>query len=181
VIAANSRPWQMVVGTQDEVSSCVFVRSQCEGTAPRSNVPECPAATEADAPLVTRPRAFRDLFRLTQIISAARPSGRAKSTIALWFVLQIVLPFTAPLQICTLAELIGHTHQNESPATQDSATRQLASIADAEANSFVSPLSVYALRICPCLPTNLSADERPVSKRTGLPGSPQTQQTVLRL
>jgi hypothetical protein len=115
------------------------------------------------------------------MISAVRPSGRVKSTIALWFVLQIVLPFTAPLQICTLADLVGPTHQHGSPAKQDPATSPLASIADAEANAFVSPLSVYALRICPCLPTNVPTGERPGTRRSGLPASPQTQQTVLRL
>jgi hypothetical protein len=104
--------------------------------------------------------------------------GAAQRAIALWFILQIVLPFTAPLQICNLVDLIGHTE--ESPARPKPAAPQLASIRDAEANSFVSPLSDDALRICSCF-WNLQVDECPDTWKTGPPSSPRTQHTILRL
>ena len=49
-------------------------------------------------------------------------SSRLKSVIALWFVLQIVLPFTAPLQTCSLGDLLPTSHQRGALSPESSAT-----------------------------------------------------------
>ena len=60
-----------------------------------------------------------------------------KRLIAVWFVAQIILPFTAPLQTCELKDLFGtHGHETPSPSSESSATP---TPIESEVNSFVSP------------------------------------------
>jgi hypothetical protein len=105
-------------------------------------------------------------------------SSRLKSVIALWFVLQIVLPFTAPLQMCSLGDLWPTSHQSRALSHESSATPLLV---DTEARSFVSPLEASALRVS----TSLVSAPRILARgpRVLLLGaSPLSiQQTVLRL
>jgi hypothetical protein len=58
---------------------------------------------------------------------------------------QIVLPFTAPLQTCDLLDLLGETHQHSTPVTPESSTTPPATEANSQANSFVSTLPVSTL------------------------------------
>ena len=105
-------------------------------------------------------------------------SSRLKSVIALWFVLQIVLPFTAPLQTCSLGDLLPTSHQRGALSHESSATPLLV---DAGIRSFVSPLEASALRAsvplvpAPCVLVRGARvwplDATPLS----------SQQTVLRL
>jgi hypothetical protein len=104
---------------------------------------------------------------------------RLKSLIALWFVLQIVLPFTAPLHTCGLPDLLGAGQHQKSDWP---ASAPLTSEANPVTNWFVSPLAASALRastglavVCraaTCAPFMSAFDPTP---------SPQVQQTVLRL
>ncbi len=47
---------------------------------------------------------------------------RLRQLIAAWFVLQIVLPFTAPLQTLDWHDLFGETHSHSSPSPESSTT-----------------------------------------------------------
>ncbi len=105
-------------------------------------------------------------------------SSRLKSVIALWFVLQIVLPFTAPLQTCSLGDLLPTSHQRGALSHESSATPLLV---DAGTRSFASPLEacgaacIGVARSCPSVlargPRVWPLDASPLS----------SQQTVLRL
>ena len=107
---------------------------------------------------------------------------RLKSLIALWFVLQIVLPFTAPLHTCDLKDLLG-TQKRDAPASPDSSTTPPAPIeSDSEANSFVSPLAVSTLSASTAITVTCDVATGELFTITfAAPSSPQIQQTVLRL
>jgi hypothetical protein len=106
---------------------------------------------------------------------------RLKSILAIWFVTQIVLPSTAPLQTCDLAGLLGKTHQ-QGTTSRESTTTPLASESESDANSFVSPLAVSALRASTSLAVVCQvATAGPSVSTFGLSPSPQVQHTVLRL
>jgi hypothetical protein len=108
-------------------------------------------------------------------------SPRLTRFIALWFVLQIILPFTAPLQTLALCDLFPAGHHHNAPVSRESsATPTLRS--DAATVTLVSLLEASTLRI-----STLLAAEPPLASR-GLPGSvfqyaplPSAQQTILRL
>ena len=107
---------------------------------------------------------------------------RFKSLIALWFVLQIALPFTAPLQTCDLRDLLGTTHQRGTSESPESSSTPLAAEAESEANSFVSPLEASTLRASTSLAVICHvATCGPFMAAFSLSPSPQVQQTVLRL
>jgi hypothetical protein len=96
---------------------------------------------------------------------------------AIWFVLQIALPFTAPLQACDLSDLFGHRHSASEP---DAAT--IPALSEADASSFVSPIESSALR------ASTSVAVIPIIPMSSLPmgsfdlfASPQAQQAVLRV
>jgi len=109
-------------------------------------------------------------------------SQRLKSILALWFVLQIVLPFTAPLQTCDLGDLLGTRPHNTSHSPESSTTPTPASEAEAQANSFVSPLAVSTLRASIALAVvHQVAMSGLATSTSGLTPSPQVQQTILRL
>jgi hypothetical protein len=106
---------------------------------------------------------------------------RLKNVIAVWFVLQIVLPFTAPLQTLALCDLFPVPHHHGTPVSQESsATPTLRS--DVTTLTVASSLEAST----PCVSTLLAAMPRIASRR--LAGSafqfvplPPTQQTILRL
>ena len=104
-----------------------------------------------------------------------------KSIFAIWFVTQILLPFTAPLQTCDLAGLLGKSNQH-GPVSHESDATPLTSRVESEINSAVSPLAVSAscastwqAVVCQVTPAGL------IVKKFDLPPSPQIQQTVLRV
>jgi len=108
-------------------------------------------------------------------------SSRLKNVIALWFVLQIVLPFTAPLQTLALCDLFPVPHHHGTPVSQESsATPTLRT--DTAGVTLVSLLEASTLRVS----TPLVA-EPPIASR-GLTASvfqyvplPPARQTILRL
>ena len=104
-----------------------------------------------------------------------------KRILAIWFVTQIVLPFTAPLQTCDLAGLLGKGHERGRTSEESTAT-PLTSEAESEANSFDSPLAASALRASTSLAVVCQAvTAGPIVSTFDLSPSPQVQQTVLRL
>src|SRR5215813_10492812 len=104
-------------------------------------------------------------------------SSRLKSLIAVWFVLQITLPFTAPLQTLALGDLMPTPHHSGAPLPHESAATPLpvASVGSfAPQQAFALPASIPlapALRVAPrgSLTSNLDVSPAPV------------RQTVLRL
>jgi hypothetical protein len=97
---------------------------------------------------------------------------------ALWFISQIVLPFTAPLQTCDLRDLLsGHNHSAQTP-------HESSAVPTAE-DASASAVLVWHLG-----PLGLCETERDLAVRrraaavfesVDLPTSPQVRQTVLRL
>jgi hypothetical protein len=109
-------------------------------------------------------------------------SSRLKSVIALWFVVQIVLPFTAPLQTCDLRDLLGTKDRHSAPVLPESSTTPTTADTEADTNSFVSPIEPAALR----LSTGLVASDElttsgPAVASTELSPAPQVQRSILRL
>lgn len=72
---------------------------------------------------------------------------RLQQLIAVWFVLQIVLPFTAPLQTLDLRDFSGGTTHHHSPSSPESSTTP--TIRDTSASSTLGSLiGPAALRFC---------------------------------
>jgi len=106
--------------------------------------------------------------------------GRLQRWLALWFVVQIALPCTAPLQNCDLRDLLGIT-RHDVPASPDTSTTP-AQAPDPAVNSFVSPLAGSALRATPFVPVIDPAGSRwPYTSAFDLSPSPEVQRTVLRV
>ena len=105
-----------------------------------------------------------------------------KRFFAVWFVVQIVLPFTAPLQTFDLSDLLG-THPHGSPASPESSTTPtLASEAESAAKSFVSPLAASTLPASTSLAVVCTiALSMQLMSAFGLSPSPQVQQAVIRV
>ncbi|HUK33955.1 MAG TPA: hypothetical protein VLV86_08610 [Vicinamibacterales bacterium] len=106
---------------------------------------------------------------------------RLKQVVALWFVIQIVVPFTAPLQTLDLRDFFGgsaHHHSTSSPESTTTPTMREA----AHASSFVSmPTSVV---LGPA--TFVLSDRHPAQRLTTAfafrpSSSPHIQSTVLRV
>ena len=107
---------------------------------------------------------------------------RVTRILSLWFVLQIVLPFTAPLQTCDIRDLLGAPVRHHGPASPESSSTPTSSEADSEAYSFTSPLAGGTLRVSTALAvTDRSAADGPFVPAFLLATSPGVQQTVLRL
>jgi hypothetical protein len=73
-------------------------------------------------------------------------SSRLKSVIAVWFVLQVLLPFTAPLQTCVLGDLLpaSSSHDDRTPLPYESNAMPL--VPSTFAGSLVSsPIEMSAL------------------------------------
>jgi hypothetical protein len=105
-----------------------------------------------------------------------------KRVLAVWFVVQIVLPFTAPLQTFDLSGLLGTTHQHSVPASPESSTTPPVSRANSEARTFASPLAVSMLPTSTFLAVVREvAKSGPSPSTCGLSPSPRLQPLVLRL
>jgi hypothetical protein len=72
-------------------------------------------------------------------------SPRLKSIVAVWFVMQIVLPFTAPLQTSDLRDLLGAKDHRSAPVSPESSTTPT-TVRTANANLGVSSIAPSALR-----------------------------------
>jgi hypothetical protein len=105
-------------------------------------------------------------------------SHRLKRIIAIWFVLQIVLPFTAPVHICNLGDLLGLNRSSIPMST----TPMAASEAKCDANSFVSPIASSTLRTFTMVAdVSRVAPGGPFTGSFDVPSSPQVLQTVVRV
>ena len=72
---------------------------------------------------------------------------RLQQLIAVWFVLQIVLPFTAPLQTLDLRDFTGGATHHHSPSSPESSTTP--TLRDTSASSTLGSLiGPAALRLC---------------------------------
>lgn len=118
------------------------------------------------------------VFRTSQTPSMTR---RFKQGLALWFALQIVLPFTAPLQACDLADLLGARSHHASPVSPESSTTPTIAETRADAPWFVSPIESSALRMFSDLaPPDLHVAAHVVGVQALSP-VPHVQPAVLRL
>jgi len=104
-------------------------------------------------------------------------TSRFKSILAIWFVLQIALPFTAPLQTCDLGDLFGHKHSSSEP---DRSTTP--PLNESEVNSLVSPVESSSLRVSTSIGViPFVAMSAPLMGLYDLSPTPQVQQAVLRV
>ena len=107
---------------------------------------------------------------------------RLQQLIAVWFVLQIVLPFTAPLQTLDLRDFFGGTTtHHHSPSSPESSTTP--TIRDTSGSSTLGSLiGPAALRLCAIIVV-LRDDSpgRAVGQLAGLPLAPSVQHPVLRI
>ena len=108
-------------------------------------------------------------------------SVRLKQIVSWWFILQIVLPFTAPLQTLDLHDLFGARNHRAAqklpestttPTTSESGTATNLSAVNASA-----PLSAPSRAVA----TVEIPSRGPVTIPYVLASSPQVQQSVLRL
>jgi hypothetical protein len=106
-------------------------------------------------------------------------SHRLKRILAIWFALQIVLPFTAPLHTCDLADLLGYTHHTAPIAAT---TPMAANEAESDSNSFVSPIESSTLRVFTMVAgVSRFALSGANAASFDIPSSPQVLQTVVRV
>jgi hypothetical protein len=126
-----------------------------------------------------RPDAALALILIITAASIHHVSYRLKRILAIWFTLQIVLPFTAPLHTCDLADLFGVAHR---AAPVAATTPMAASEAEANTDSFVSPIESSTLRAFTFV-TNVSRFtlNGPLMASFEIPSSPQVLQTVVRV
>jgi hypothetical protein len=107
---------------------------------------------------------------------------RLKQVLALWFALQIVLPFTAPLQTCDLRDLLGVRDRHSFPTAPESSTMPTTAETEAHLDSFVSPVNASALHASTAL---VVADDHLLggllTSAYDLSPAPQVQRAVLRL
>jgi hypothetical protein len=120
----------------------------------------------------------------TQLVSAAFErfvTRRLHQLIAVWFVLQIVLPFTAPLQTLDLHDLFGGTTHGHSRSSPESSTTP--TISDtSSASGLGSLIGPAALRLCAIvLELRDVSFGRAVAPFAGPPAAPSIQHPVLRI
>ena len=105
---------------------------------------------------------------------------RLKSIVSCWFILQIVLPFTAPLQTLDLHDLLGTKSTHSTQASPESTTTPTIS----EASGATAFVALLAPTLCACEVSSAVADaahRRLPLLASGLPSAPQVQRSVLRL
>jgi len=105
---------------------------------------------------------------------------RLTQALALWFVLQVFLPFTAPLQACDLADILGTRSQHTAPISPES-TSMPTTTETGVPHWFLSPIESSALRAFSDLTPPEGVVRALVVDQHALPPSPQVQRTVLRL
>jgi hypothetical protein len=105
---------------------------------------------------------------------------RLKQGLAWWFILQILLPFTAPLQTLDIHDFLGTRSHHHAPASPESSTTPTMSedgVADVAAmrEPATPGESVSAVVV------NTVAIERPLASAFSLIPSPHVQRSILRL
>ena len=107
---------------------------------------------------------------------------RLQQLIAVWFVLQIVLPFTAPLQTLDLHDLFGGaTHSQSSRSSPESSTTP--TLRDTSGASAIGSLiGPAALRLCATIVVRRDISlGRAVAQFSGPSAAPSVQHAVLRV
>jgi hypothetical protein len=107
-------------------------------------------------------------------------STRFKIIVALWFVVQITLPFTAPLQTVDLRDFFGHhSHHQAIQLTPESC----AVPTTARRPAMVAPLTATTISTAAPALTLSRALRHPWPRTSplGFATSPRLQQTVLRI
>jgi len=122
--------------------------------------------------------------RGTQLVLVALErfvTRRLNQLIAVWFVLQIVMPFTAPLQTLDLHDLFGGTTHHHSPSSPESRTTP--TIRDtSSASALASLLGPAALRLSATIVVRCDISlERVVAPFAGPSAAPSVQHPVLRI
>ena len=108
-------------------------------------------------------------------------SKRLQQLIACWFVLQIVLPFTAPLQTLELRDLFGPKNHHAATTSPESTTTPTMSEASS-ATAAVSLLTPFAAdRVLASSAASELSTGNHVSAAGRLLPTPQVQRSVLRL
>jgi len=107
-------------------------------------------------------------------------TSRFKRAIALLFILQIVLPFTAPMQVVDLGDLFAvQVHRSSSPAPSMTALAMSEATSETAGVSLVAPVTACGVTSIPA-PALLST-RMSFASTTSLFSAPQVQRTVLRL
>ena len=105
---------------------------------------------------------------------------RLRQILAWWFVLQIVLPFTAPLQTLDVLDLFGTKSQHATTSSPESTTTPTMREAST-ALSIVSVLTPTTLGGDAVAVTRIDASPRASLVAARLLPAPQVQRSVLRL
>jgi len=104
-----------------------------------------------------------------------------KRLLSWWFILQIVLPFTAPLQTVDLHDLLGTRSHHSAPAAPESSTTPTVSEGSA-AGAFVSVLAPTVLDASTsAAAVSDLAIRRLLASAFSLSPAPPVQRSVLRL
>jgi len=104
-----------------------------------------------------------------------------KRAVAVWFVLQIVLPFTAPMQACDLVDVLGTRDYRSAPASPESYSTPTTP-EELNGQSFVSPIKASALRASTGLVTVAARQaSEPFFAIAALSPVQQVQRSILRL
>jgi hypothetical protein len=107
-------------------------------------------------------------------------STRLRQVLAWWFVLQIVLPFTAPLQTLDVHDLFGVKHQRTTASPESTTTPTMSDASSATAAvSLLTPSAADSSLIASAA-RELSA-RGPFTSTGRLLPTPQVQRSVLRL
>jgi hypothetical protein len=107
-------------------------------------------------------------------------SKRLRQILAWWFVLQIVLPFTAPLQTLDVLDLFGTKSQHATTSSPESTTTPTMREAST-ARSIVSILTPSALVGNASVGATIETSARVTLMSARLLPAPQVQRSVLRL
>ena len=107
-------------------------------------------------------------------------TSRFKRAIALLFIMQIVLPFTAPMQVVDLCDLLAvQVHRSSSPAPSMTALAMSEATSETAGVSLVAPVTAGGVTSTPArvpLSTRVS-----FASTSSLFSALQVQRTVLRL
>jgi len=105
---------------------------------------------------------------------------RLQQVVAWWFVMQIVLPFTAPLQTLDVHDLFGAKHHHAATSSPESTTTPTMSASSATtAVSVLTPIDARGALVASALDELTVRGSRSSDPR--LPPTPQIQRSVLRL
>lgn len=108
-------------------------------------------------------------------------SARLKQIVSWWFILQIVVPFTAPLQTLDVLDLFGAKSHHSAPASPESTTTPTLTEASTGTSvvSLITPTPLTASVIA-----TIARDpdaSRTIAAAFRLSPTPQVQRSVLRL